>query len=180
MSAPTRAVLVPPRPNLGPDPYPQGAVSPKAFTAAGVGLVFGLLVILWVRRRLKKKRRAAPVPTVAPRPTLADPSTTRDWMIVWSDNVRDALVERFGPAWRAKTTEEISTDERLADALGSEQATQLLVFLNEADRAKFAPEADATWALDDERANDWRDWVTLFLQPPPDAKATTGSNGKPR
>lgn len=178
MSAPTRAVLVPPRPNLGPDPFPPPVVSTRTLTALGVIVPLIFLGLIGLRRRFKSRRRPPPPRVVASRTPVTEPSSARDWMIVWSDSVRDALVERFGPSWRAKTTEEIATDERLADALGSEQAAQLLMFLNEADRAKFAAESDSSWALEDQRADDWREWVGRFLEPPVPAGPITSTNGK--
>lgn len=59
-------------------------------------------------------------------------------MIAWSVALRESLAGRFGPSWRAKTTEEIATDPRLSEALGDERTGRLLSFLAAADRAKFA------------------------------------------
>ncbi len=59
-------------------------------------------------------------------------------MIAWSVAVREALTTRFGPGWRAKTTEEIAADSSLTEALGPILAARVVQFLRAADRAKFA------------------------------------------
>lgn len=52
------------------------------------------------------------------------------------------MAEAFGAAWLAKTTEEIANDPVLVDRIGPEPAAQLIAFLAEADRAKFADALD--------------------------------------
>jgi hypothetical protein len=66
------------------------------------------------------------------------PESPREQWIIWSRVVRGALAERFGPAWGAKTTEEIAAEPALVDLLGPERAGTLVRALGEADRAKFA------------------------------------------
>ena len=92
-------------------------------------------------------------------PTGAPPSR-RERLIALSRAVREALVARFGPAWRSKTTEEIAREAGLAEAFGPEDAARLLRFLQEADRAKFADEGEppSTPSPDPEE-----DWVEEFL-----------------
>jgi hypothetical protein len=46
----------------------------------------------------------------------------------------------LGTACRAKTTEELSTDNRLEQLLGEECRTELIRFLDQIDHLKFAPE----------------------------------------
>ena len=78
-------------------------------------------------------------PTAGP---VGDPPSRRARLIALSGAVREALVARFGPAWRSKTTEEIARKAGLAEAFGPEDAARLLRFLEDADRAKFAAEAE--------------------------------------
>ena len=92
-------------------------------------------------------------------PTGAPPSR-RERLIALSRAVREALVARFGPAWRSKTTEEIAREAGLAEAFGPEDAARLLRFLQDADRAKFADEGEppSTPSPDHEEG-----WVEEFL-----------------
>jgi hypothetical protein len=62
----------------------------------------------------------------------------RDQLIAGSEAVRQALAARFGPAWRAKTTEELADRPELAERLGAERTARLVALLEAADRAKFA------------------------------------------
>jgi hypothetical protein len=131
-----KAVLVPPRPNLGPEPLPRRLDTLELaliVAAAALGLM-GLAVAL---RRLGRQRRGmGPDPA---RPTLPEGpfATRREQMAAWSGVVRETLSLRFGDRWRARTTEEIASDPGLAEALGPEAAARLVRFLAESDRAKF-------------------------------------------
>lgn len=176
MSAPTRAVLVPPRPNLGPDPLPQSTT--QAVTLAASAVALGLLVIgtFWIRRRINARRRLAVVLVPPPSPTVVEPDSSREWMIAWSDSVRETLVHRFGPSWRAKTTQEIALDERLPSVLGAEQTARLLTFLSEADHAKFAADGASAWILDEQSSESWKAWVAGFVA----ASNEAGPNGDRR
>jgi hypothetical protein len=54
--------------------------------------------------------------------------------------MRDVLTKQFGTAWRAKTTEELAAEPRLAEVLGHDQLRELIRFLDQVDQLKFAPE----------------------------------------
>jgi hypothetical protein len=56
------------------------------------------------------------------------------------ESLREGLTTRFGNAFRAKTTEELSADERLAEHLGGEDFRDLIRFMDQLDRLRFAPE----------------------------------------
>jgi hypothetical protein len=100
-------------------------------------------------------------------------------MVAWAVAVREALVARFGPSWRAKTTEEIAEDHALAFALGVEDADRLLAFLGEADRAKFAAESGESWVPESYAMGDWESWVATFIAPPaPEAGTSSKRTGK--
>src|SRR5262249_5933290 len=76
-------------------------------------------------------------------------------LITWSSAVRTALAERFGPALRARTTEEIAADRTLAGQLGEESFERLGHFLASADRVKFAAEPSEDTA--------WEGWAREFV-----------------
>ncbi len=158
MNAPSRAILVPPRPNLGPEPL----TGPGSLTGSWLflGLVLGLVALLlgWRRVRVKTRRGEPRVALTA----LLDrtPDSPRVEMVAWSEAVREALVVRFGPAWRAKTTEEMAADSTLLDALGPERTGELVRFLKVADHAKFAVRGGP---LADAQSDAWRSWVAVFV-----------------
>ena len=70
---------------------------------------------------------------------IADP-TPRDRLVGLSESIRDALTVQFGSSCRAKTTEELAVDEKLAQLLGEEGFRELIAFLDRIDLLKFAPE----------------------------------------
>ena len=74
--------------------------------------------------------------------------------------VRAALVTRLGPAWAAKTTEEIAAEASLEDQVGPEWAEPLIRFLRETDRVKFAAPPDDPEGL---QGDEWDDWVAGFV-----------------
>ena len=86
-----------------------------------------------------RRRRAA----VAARPTRhpsAPDVTPRGRLVALSTSTKNALAARFGPTWRAKTTEELAAEPALAEVLGPELLGELIEFLDRIDRLKFAPE----------------------------------------
>jgi hypothetical protein len=128
-----RAVLVPPRPNLGPDPIPGPSSTPALVLVALLLALAAWRGVRWVRRRRLRGGRAA-------HPIMPDipAGSPRDRLIAGSEAVREALAARFGPAWGAKTTEELADRPELADRLGAERTARLVALLEAADRAKFA------------------------------------------
>ena len=135
MSEPLGQSLVPPRKNLGPEPWPDTSSYQRLWTVTA-GLA--LLVVAWfswrsVRRRLGRslERQAAPE-------TLD--VTSRGRLVALSTSAKSALAARFGSTWRAKTTEELAVEPALAELLGPEMLQELIEFLDLIDRLKFAPE----------------------------------------
>ncbi len=130
---------------------------------ATVALAIALLLaggsIWWIRRGLKR-RRLVKVATADPQRKAESAS---DPMIVWSEAVREALVARFGPGWRAKTTEEIAESPALIEGLGAERTTRLVRFLAEADRAKFSLNLNSTSHSTDQTPTQWEAWVADFV-----------------
>lgn len=155
-------VLVPPRPNLGPEPWvetrPRGADLP----ALGVYLALAIAIIgaSWRLRRLRARGHPAPRMSGTTAGPMGDPPSRRQRLIALSGAVREAFVVRFGPAWRSKTTEEIAREVDLAEAFGPEDAARLLRFLQHADRAKFADEREPGLPPS---PDDGEDWVQEFI-----------------
>lgn len=136
LNSAAKAVLVPPRPNLGPEPLPP-TLSMGELIFAGV-LVTALVAIVLsglirvYRRRRRNRQVSAPL-----EPPAGPFASRREQMAAWSTALRTALAVRFGGHWQARTTEEIAADPTLADSLGPEPAAELVRFLVLADLAKF-------------------------------------------
>lgn len=113
-----------------------------------LGLALGLVLAAVLAWRVVRRRARRPAPAVRPDLPGEGTESARERMIAWSVAIRESLAVRFGPAWRAKTTEEIAGDPRLAAALGAERTARLLEFLAAADRAKFAGSDEAGSAID--------------------------------
>ncbi|CAN5913121.1 hypothetical protein BH23PLA1_BH23PLA1_13370 [soil metagenome] len=162
--------ILPPRPNPGPEPWSDsGPISEALFFGLGLALLSALIVLAlrgWRRRRSRRRGLGR----LASRPD-GSALSARDQMIVFSEVVRSTLEDRFGPSWRARTTEEIAGAPELAERLGPERAEQLARFLMEADRAKFAAEAEA-----DHHPEPWADWVNAFLADPDPRQADGASS----
>jgi hypothetical protein len=133
--APAKAVLVPPRPNLGPEPLPRRLDVLELTLIVGAAAT-GLVGLILASRRVRRDHRREAEPG---RPRLPEGpfATRREQMAGWSKAVREALSRRHGEHWRARTTEEIAADPALAGSLGPEAAARLVAFLVESDRAKF-------------------------------------------
>ena len=129
--------LVPPRPNLGPEPWREPD-SGLRFPLAVGGTAIALLLATWMwRSRVARRQRGA---GEANRRIPAADLTPRDRLVGLSETIRDAMTAQFGSSFRAKTTEELSADERLVQLLGEEGFGDLMRFLDRIDRLKFASE----------------------------------------
>ena len=160
MSQESARVLVPPRPNLGPEPWSEVKMSWRFPVAIGSVAAPLLLAAFWwlMRRRVSRRGRTR----------LEFSSTTSDdspssKLLNMAGQVRESLAARFGPSIRARTTEEIAADEQLRDALGESQFGPLLQLLATADRWKFASPAGngEDQALLEDLAR-WDDWHLSF------------------
>jgi hypothetical protein len=146
--------LIPPRPNLGPEPWNEAPQWPAAAGWVGSGLALICLFILWLRRR---RRKAASVMPDAPRVPLVDPEgSPGQRLIASSEFVRSALIGAFGPAWGSKTTEEIGDDPTLLGRFDRAEVERLIGFLKSADRVKFA-------SVEPILVDDWEAWATSFV-----------------
>jgi hypothetical protein len=128
--------LVPPRPNLGPEPWTD---DPPIMAVVVATVAVASLLSAWLLWRLFRRRRAR-----AARPSVIGGNppddTPRGQILALSDSIREALIRQFGTAWRAKTTEELAEDSQLEQALGQEPLEELIRFLDRVDLLKFAPE----------------------------------------
>jgi hypothetical protein len=146
-----------PRPNLGPEPWPDAPLWPWIVAA---GVVVLLLALVGVRHRRRRKRHvniSLPIKSVsAPSPLTSH-----------SDPVREALAKAFGASWRAKTTEEIAASSALAGRFGDEVAERLVDYLGAIDRAKFSGQTSAPI-----EELDW--WAARFVE-----EVESGANHDP-
>lgn len=153
--SPMTKALVPPRPNLGPEPWPARLSFGVRETAACVLIValLGLAVWYWLRPR---RRCGTKVGSAAHGRQESD--SPRERLIARAEAIRASLADRFDPSWLASTTEEIAGQAVLVEAFGSELASRLVQFLSLADRAKFALD-DA----DELQGGDWDGWTSEYL-----------------
>jgi hypothetical protein len=128
--------LVLPRPNLGPEPWYEAE---RLATVPLVLLILGCVLVAWLfwwrlGRRRTRLNRGASAP--ADRPD----ATPRERLVTLSNSIREALTVQYGTTWRAKTTEELSADAQLVQAVGPDGLEELIRFLDQVDHIKFAPE----------------------------------------
>ncbi len=129
--------LVLPRPNLGPEPWYDTQSIPEILLV--VLLVLGCVVLCWffwsrLRRGRSRRKRGDLAPEDRP------DATPRERLVALSNSIREALTVQYGTTWRAKTTEELSADAQLVQAVGPEGFEDLIRFLDQVDLIKFAPE----------------------------------------
>ena len=121
--------LAPPRPNLGPEP--MGADDSLAQLAISLmlgGVILAALMVLWRRWRAQRIFDR-------PKPSVDDSSEAR--LLALRERARTILAARFGPALRARTTEEIAADARVAEALGGDDLARLMGLFRAGDRVLF-------------------------------------------
>ena len=152
-------VLVPPRPNLGPEPWSEERSS--LWPLLGVGLV--LFAAVWMISRRRRRRRA-----VTPPQPVTSLDTPDAQLLSLAVQARETLAARFGPSLRARTTEEISNDTVLKEALGDDHFQSLIRLLSMADYWKFAsaPENGQTESLLEELPH-WSAWQSTLPSRPP-------------
>jgi hypothetical protein len=152
-------MLVPPRPNLGPEPWSEPRADRLPLEEAALAMGALLLAVWIIRRRLAARRR----PGVAPARVdlaAADPATQ---LVMMAGRARETLAERFGPALLARTTEEIAADSQLREALGDPRFDSLVRLLATADRRKFATLPGAgVEEVYPEDLSQWETWLSHF------------------
>ncbi|HMF38799.1 MAG TPA: hypothetical protein VKF17_19345 [Isosphaeraceae bacterium] len=156
-------VLVPPRPNLGPEPWSEERLS--IWPLLGVGLVLAALLAgaIWLIRRRRKSRLA-----VSPPQPVTSLDTPDAQLLSLAVQARETLATRFGPSLRARTTEEISNDAVVKEGLGDDHFASLIRLLSTADHWKFAspPENGQTASLLEELSH-WSAWQGSLPSRPP-------------
>jgi len=145
--------IIPPRPNLGPEPWVDRPIGPGPL---GLGLAALGLALILALARWRFRREARPVVEVTGDATAEVDRSPRRRVIAASEAVRVALIAAFGPAWGSKTTEEIAADPELGGRLDPGRAEELAAFLRLADRAKFA--GDEAAGADEALA-----WASAFV-----------------
>jgi len=136
--APAPRSLVPPRPNLGPEPWSEPQSSWIAFAALWLGFV--IIVTSVIVYGVLRKRRVAPRMGETSSAFDDFDTTPRERLIGLSKSLRGALSDRFGAAYRARTTEELASDVKLSEFLGASLRQELIEFFDQVDQLKFAPE----------------------------------------
>jgi hypothetical protein len=142
---------------------------------AGIGLLRHRL------RRAVRSRRGHRAPGAGPDSQAAP----RDRLVALADSVREALTLQFGSASRAKTTEDWKVDEPLSQLLGEQDFQELIRFLDQIDRVKFAPErSDNHHAAIQEALRSWEPRVATLrarIRAKPRNRSRTGRDGsRPR
>jgi hypothetical protein len=163
--------ILPPRPNLGPEPWPEPAW-PAGWIAGAVIAAALILVAAWWSRRRRRRRRARPNPPEASG-AIGSPATPEGRLVALAEAARAALIVHFGDHWVAKTTEEVVAAPALAADVGPERVARLAELLRAADRAKFAGAAD-----EDGQGEGWDAWVADFAAALAAAGATSRIKGK--
>ena len=160
MSQETAGVLVPPRPTSGLShgpksrrdgncPWPLDSWHPPCCLPPS-GCSSGVA---------PARRRAIPTPLQA---AIADDSPPSQ-LLNLAGQVRETLAIRFGPAILARTTEELSADPVVKEALGDDHFQSLIRLLSTADHWKFAsPPANGQSEVLLEELPRWSAWERIF------------------
>lgn len=167
--------ILPPRPNLGPEPLGEPRW-PVEFLAIVLVLLVLLGVLAWRLRLRREKFRRKPR-TITPESTIdreADVSAESTELPDLVRQCRRALVARFGNHLGARTTEEIGKDPELAEHLGHELVGELVQLLQEADRIKFAGISAPV------ASEHWRRWASHFVTEVGRDPENTGNLPEPR
>jgi hypothetical protein len=94
------------------------------------------LIALWAIQRRRRGRRRALAPSQGN--VVRHDDSPSGKLLALAEEVRGTLISRFGPAMRARTTEEIAADPQVKESLGADRLGPLIRLLAEADRWKFA------------------------------------------
>lgn len=143
---PRPEALVLPRPNPGPEPWDAGGTS-AAWLLVGLAAAIALA---WLARRLRGLQSPSSNSAVVPDDAPAD-----EHLLALCDRLRADLAVSLGPTLRARTTEELSADPRVAQILGDD-LPRLVEILGEGDRLKFARRPSADLA---DRLPGWSAWA---------------------
>ncbi len=171
-----RKALVPPRPNLGPDPLPDG-VATGWWVGLSVLVVMVVMASLWRWRRRRRVMNAASL-EAAVGLGGASGASAEDLMLGLGVSVRGLLIERFGQVWRAKTTEELATSLDLAKILGEEGLAELVAVLDRVDQIKFASAGEESGRSLEGELGMWRPRADGVMERLSKAKVESNGRGK--
>ncbi len=138
------APLLPPRPNLGPEAWPESIEETRVNVEAitfGFGLFAILLLLIGFRWLSQRHRNRTEIrdPVVDARTRATDPSLPApDRLLAQAEAIRESLIKALGPQWGARTTEELVDSEEIVQQLEPEQSQYIIAILRRADQLKFA------------------------------------------
>ena len=141
-----KIAALPPRPNLGPEPWSRQPPSPGVVAGWGITLLALSIAALIVSRSRRRRRLSSP-PIPAKSADGTAPENALE-AVAWTDRLRALLVARFDPTWSAKTTEELLCAPELIAFLDPERLERLSALLLSADLVKFASIADPVSSQD--------------------------------
>ncbi len=172
--------LVPPRPNLGPEPWSETQSMRAVYVALALLVILSSATLYGVWRHRRSVRAKG-----EKRPLFDQPDATpRQRLIGLWGSLREALADRLGASYRARTTEELGADEKLGELLGEELFNQLIHFLDQIDQLKFAPVR--TPCDQDAREQELVEWeprvknLVTQLRDKPSGEADTKRTDRPR
>jgi hypothetical protein len=146
-----KTVILPPRPNLGPEPLPpleDPALVGLAWTV--VACLLALLAIGWLFLRRRRKAPSTEAPRKRPSLPQEPVDLAVDSVVSAAEQARRLVAHRFGHDWLARTTDELLDDPAVTQTLHSSTRSRLEALLLAADRVKFAarngePVLDQGW-----------------------------------
>ncbi len=156
------APSLPPRPNLGPEPWPEPPAGSREWVAWAVAVAVVLVVVMvwrWSRRRRRPIQGRIPV-AGGPGAVSEEPAPER--VVRLSAEVRRALADRLGSPLPAMTTEEVLARMAAEPAFSKDGLEPLRSLLREADRVKFAGRVESEDAR--EHAEAWARDALAALQ----------------
>lgn len=127
-------MLVPPRPNPGPEPWSE--VRSSQWSVLAALLLAMWLVVGWTI--LRRRRQHHGVRNAASGRVVSVDDSPSAKLLILAEEVRGTLITRFGPTMRARTTEEIAADPQVKEILGEQRLDPLIRLFEEADHWKFA------------------------------------------
>ena len=133
------SILVPPRPNLGPEPLPEPAAGMSMMVYLAPAVVLAALAGWRYARRRRNSTKASEIRPESIVGSANDATVSPGArLLALADRARAGLFTRFGEPWRAKTTEEIAMDSRFSATFDTNSAAMFLDLLRLADVEKFS------------------------------------------